>query len=109
MFTLLSIAAYCLLGISMIHKDEEYAFELCLLSCSLHGIAHAFGESVLLGFFKFFPSDAVYMFATGTGFSELFSLVFVLLVLNIGVFFGYVKFPAKFIEFSRFSLYYQYW
>jgi len=80
-----------MLGISMIHKDEEFAFELCLLSCSLHGIAHAFGESVLLGFFKFFPSDAVYMFATGTGFSELFSLVFVLLVLNIGVFFGYVR------------------
>ena len=78
------------MGISIINKDEEYGFYMCLVSCSLHGIAHAFGESVLLGFFKFFPSDAVYMFATGTGFSEFFALIFILLFLNLGVIFGKV-------------------
>lgn len=69
LFTILSIIAYLLLGVSIFDKSEEYSFYFCLISCSIHGIAHAFGESVLLGFFKFFPSDAVYMFATGTGFS----------------------------------------
>eukprot|EP00347_Sterkiella_histriomuscorum_P003731 403363162 len=88
LFTLISMCAFILMGISILNKDEEYAFYLCLVSCSLHGIAHAFGESVLLGFFKFFPSDAVCMFATGTGFSDIFALMFILLFLNLGGIFG---------------------
>ena len=59
-FTFASTIAYVLMGISILDKDQEYAFYVCLFSCALHGVAHAFGESVLLGFFKFFPSDAVY-------------------------------------------------
>lgn len=88
------------MSISIIDKAEEYAFYVCLVSCSIHGIAHAFGESVLLGFFKFFPSDAVYMFATGTGFSEVFALMFILLFLNIGVIFGKVTFNTILNSFS---------
>ncbi len=69
LFTVISTVAYLLLGISILDYKEQYAFYVCLFSCALHGVAHSFGESVLLGFFKFFPSDAVYSFATGTGFS----------------------------------------
>jgi hypothetical protein len=68
-FTSISVIAYLLLGISIFYYDNEYSFYLCVFSCALHGAVHAFGESVLLGFFKFFPSDAVFFFASGTGFS----------------------------------------
>ncbi len=80
------------MGISILDKDEEYAFYVCLFSCTLHGIAHAFGESVLLGFLKFFPSDAVNSFAIGTGFSDFFALIFMILVLNIGLIYGKVRY-----------------
>jgi hypothetical protein len=58
----------------------------------LHGAAHAFGESVLLGFFKFFPADAVYYFASGTGFSELFALIFIMTFNSVGIFYGKVTY-----------------
>lgn len=68
-FSIVSVFAYVLLGLSILNSEYKYSFEVLILSCILHGAAHAFGESVLLGFFKFFPSDAVFYFASGTGFS----------------------------------------
>jgi hypothetical protein len=66
---MLSVIAYLLMTLSIFNSEEEYGFYICIGSCALHGIAHAFGESVLLGFFKFFPSDAIDYFAVGTGLS----------------------------------------
>lgn len=73
-----AIVSFMLLALSLIKNDETYAFKLCIFACCLQSATHAFGESVLLGFFKFFPSDAVVMFATGTGFSFVFGLCLIL-------------------------------
>jgi hypothetical protein len=74
----------------MFSAEDEYALSLCIIAFVLHGAAHAFGESVILGFFKFFPSQAVEVFSSGTGFSELFTLSGILLFNNLGIFFGKV-------------------
>ena len=87
-FTVVSIIAYMLMAISIFNQKEQYGFYLCIISCILHGIVHAFGESVLLGFLKFFPSDAVYYFAFGTGISLIFALVFILFIVNLGAIYG---------------------
>jgi hypothetical protein len=51
-------------------------------------MAHAFGESVIIGFFKFFPSTAIFIFSSGTGFSYCFSLAFTLTLNYMGIFYG---------------------
>lgn len=78
LYSYAAIIAFILLTISLLKNESTYAFKLCILSCCLQAGAHAFGESVLLGFFKFFPSNAVNMFAAGTGFSYIFGLSLIL-------------------------------
>lgn len=73
-----AIISFMLLSLSLVKNEEPYAFKLCIISCCLQSATHAFGESVLLGFFKFFPSDAVSMFASGTGFSYIIGLLMIL-------------------------------
>lgn len=90
-FTIISILAFTLMAVSILKHDEVYSYYFCVLSCTVHGIAHSFGESVLLGFFKFFPSDAVNNFAIGTGFSQLFAYLFILLFLNVNIIYGKVR------------------
>jgi hypothetical protein len=80
--------AYLLLVVSIFYYEDEYAFEVCVLTCLLHGAAHAFGESVLIGFFKFFPSDAIYIFSSGTGFSDVFAIIMIMVFNNVGIFYG---------------------
>ena len=70
-FSVASIIAYLTLAFAIIKYDEDYGFTFIVIASMTHGAARAFGESVIIGFFKFFPSRAMNYYASGTGFSEI--------------------------------------
>mmetsp|Transcript_45971 Transcript_45971/g.33728 ORF Transcript_45971/g.33728 Transcript_45971/m.33728 type:complete len:154 (+) Transcript_45971:302-763(+) len=88
-FQIVTSVAFILLIVSIFSFHRSLAFEVCIFTCLLHGGAHAFGESVLVGFFKFFPSEAINIFSSGTGFSDCLILITILFFKNFNVFYGY--------------------
>ena len=52
------------------------SFILCLVSAVFHGLSFALGECTLFGYLKLFPDELVGAFASGTGFSGVFSAGF---------------------------------
>lgn len=75
--------AYCfafspfLTAICLVFSDYSFMFFVVLLAMIIMGIGSSLGESVILGFLKTFPGEAIGYFSTGTGIAGLSgSLIF---------------------------------
>lgn len=76
--------AYCfalspfLTSLCLVFTDLSFMFYVVLLAMVIMGSGSALGESVILGFLKAFPGDAIGYFSTGTGLAGLAgSLIFI--------------------------------
>jgi hypothetical protein len=83
LFSVFSTIGFLMLAISIYYGENLNAYIFCIIGFFIHGSSYAFSESVLLGFLKFFPADAMNQFSSGTGFSHLFSIVFIILTNSI--------------------------
>ena len=84
--TCLTLASFTLISYACFNDDKPQMFWVSVLSSVLVGIAQGFGEAVIFGFLKGFPSYMIGDVSTGTGFAGPFGSFSVLLfrgVLNI--------------------------
>ena len=81
-FTFVLIIASLFPAVAFTTESNELLtlFGFIIFSMGLHYAGKAFGESVLIGFFKFFPSDTIYLFSSGTGFATISAYILFILL-----------------------------
>jgi len=87
-FIVLQGIAFILLILSFFQYEWEYSHILFMVSAGTMFFSYAFGESVFLGFLKYFNADCIGMFSAGTGMAGLAGLACLLLFKGLGIFFG---------------------
>ena len=68
MVTAMSVSAYVLMSICSA-ANGDWGFFVALFASVVMGLAQCWGEAVMLGFLKAFPSELVVGFSSGTGFA----------------------------------------
>ena len=66
--TAMSVSAYVLMAICS-EATSDWGFFVALFAAVLMGLAQCWGEAVMLGFLKVFPSELVAGWSSGTGFA----------------------------------------
>lgn len=85
MVTIFSIISFVGIATASLNTESIWFFYLALFSSIFIGVAQAFGEAIIIGFLKVFPTILMGDFGSGTGFTGPFATVFLLVMRASGV------------------------
>jgi len=74
-----------MIAVACIYDNIPWMFWFAILSSIFTGVSQSFGEAVLYGFLKGFPSYMIGYVSTGTGFSGVFATAILLVFRSLKI------------------------
>lgn len=82
---LAQIAAYIFLITAMVSADEDIGIPCATAACVIFMFAKSIGEATIVGFMKALPQELIATYGTGTGLSDCFATLVMLMMVNFGI------------------------